>query len=92
MAKYLGYMFIDPLTGSEGYGGYSDYAICSGDSPEEVIKDWCNKTGNKFIESNIWINKNNEDDFAYHDYFDILFIKLPEQNIYKPNHLKLKYK
>lgn len=88
MAKYLGYMMVTPEMGSEGYGGYLDYMICSGNSPEEVVTDYFNKLGREFKLNKIHVNGNGR--FWYRDYFNTEFIQLPGEDYYLPDEICIK--
>ena len=87
--KFLGYWHITPEMGSEGWGGYRNYMICEGNTPEEVVKDYFAKTGEKYDPSNFHIS---EDDghFYYHDYFSVDFIYLPEY-VYIPDNIEIRF-
>lgn len=86
--KYLGYMMVTQEVGSEGYGGYFDYMICSGNSPMEVVSDYFHKIGREFDPSNIHVKGNGE--FWYNDYFATNFIELPGENYYKPSSIHIR--
>jgi hypothetical protein len=80
---YLGYLFVEPTQGSEGYGHYEDYALCSGTTPLEVVTDYFEKAKelyeeiaySDFNKDNIIVKENGE--FYYNDYFNFYFIQLP---------------
>jgi hypothetical protein len=72
---YLGYRLIRIVNGN-GWGGYANYSICYGSTPEEVMRSYFYQHKNlKFAEENMVIKS--DDDFYYRSYFDILFMKLP---------------
>lgn len=86
MNNYLGYWFITPEMGLEGYGGYRDFAVVSGNTPEEVVIDYFKKTDPEYKVDANKINIKN-DTFYYHDYFNVHFVSLPRTDIdiYLPN-------
>jgi len=84
-SKYLGYTLVNQEMGSDGYGEYCNYAICEGNTPEEVVRDWCKKvsdgpTNNHIFEEGKLII-NDDETFIFSEYFTNYFLKLPDENI-----------
>lgn len=82
--QYLGFQYMTPEMGTEGYGGYCDWIVCKGKDPVEVIKNYFHniKAEEEFIEANIVIEEDGS--FYYHDYFNYYFIELLGDNVYHP--------
>lgn len=87
---YLGYRLMRDING-DGWGGYADYSICYGNTPEEVMRSYFNSHKDlEFVEDNMAIK--GDDDFRYRGYFDILFVRLPNHQYYCPQPLLISMK
>jgi hypothetical protein len=89
---YLGYKCVSPKVNSGGLDDfaiiYTDYAVCYGSTPEEVMRSYFDQyQTHKFVKENMVVK--NENNFYYHDYFDINFMKLPTESTLEADLMKM---